>query len=119
MDYSSYLVAFLIPINLDKEEYTRIIEYYHFAIEERKEENLQYIVQCLNITMDDIDLAQERYMNADQSTQLTDESELDKYVVPSWLTYDRARQIYEELKEQLKHELESRGFEGHTSIDST
>lgn len=95
------------------------MEYYHFAIEERKEENLQYIVQCLNITMDDIDLAQERYMNANQSSQLMDEAELEKYTIPPWLTFDTARKIYEELKEQLRHELETREFEGHTSIDST
>ena len=78
---------------------------------------MNYIVQCLNITMDDIDMAQDQYMNEDQSAVFLDQTELERYKVPDWLTLEKARVIYDELKDYLRDELEALEFEGFTSLD--
>jgi hypothetical protein len=67
--------------------------------------------------MDDVDVAQDRYMNEDQSTIFIDESEYDRYTVPRWLTIEKARQIYDEIKDYLKEELEVLDYESFNMSD--
>lgn len=87
------------------QEYAKIVEFYHFEIEEKKEDNLNYIAKCLNITMDDIDIAQEKHFNDDNVLMEVDIPEFKKYVIPAWLNLDRALEIYDELKDRLRDEL--------------
>ena len=59
-------------------DYEKIIDFYHVEVEEKKEDNLNYISKCLNITMDDIDLAQDKYFNDENALMQVDVPELQK-----------------------------------------
>ena len=54
--------------------------------------------------MDDIDLAQEKHLNSN-SHRFLDPSEYKHCRIPTWLTPDKAKDIYSELKDFLKSEL--------------
>ena len=63
-----------------------------------KLENLEYIAKCLNLQMDEIDISQECYLNEDVNSLFLDSSEFDRYIVPTWLTLEKAKEIFAELK---------------------
>lgn len=67
--------------------------------------------------MDDVDIAQDRYMNEDQSTIFIDKAEYSRYNVPAWLTIEKARQIYDEIKEYLREEIEAVEYDTFNTSD--
>lgn len=56
-------------------------------------------------------------MNEDQSTIFIDKTEYSRYTIPAWLTIEKARQIYDEIKEYLKEEIEAIEYDAFNMSD--
>ena len=82
-----------------------IVGYYHNEIEKKREANLEYICRALNITMDDIENSQERYIGDKNLAFELGIKDFERIEVPSWLTLENALQIYDEIKDMLQAEL--------------
>lgn len=89
----------------DQIEYKNLISKYHFEIEKKRETNLEYICRALNINMDDIENSQEKYFGDKNLAFVVGIKEFEKLDVPTWLTLDKALEIYDEVKEMLQAEL--------------
>ena len=46
--------------------------------------------------MDEIEVSQECYLS-DDAKSLFNESEFNRYIAPTWLTLDKAKEIYDEF----------------------
>lgn len=82
-----------------------IISKYHFEIEKKRENNLEYICRSLAISIEDIENAQEKYFGDQNLAFVVGLREFERTEVPTWLTLDKALEIYDEIKEMLQAEL--------------
>jgi hypothetical protein len=89
----------------DQAEYKNIISYYHFEIEKKRENNLEYICRAINVSIEDIENSQEKYFGDSNLAFIVGTKEFQNAEVPSWLTLDKALEIYDDLKEMLQAEL--------------
>ena len=89
----------------DISEYKSIISKYHFEIERKRENNLEYICRSLGISIDDIENSQEKYFGDQNLAFVVGTKEFERIEVPTWLTLDKALEIYDEIKDMLQAEL--------------
>lgn len=59
----------------------------------------------MNITIEDIEDSQEKYFGDNNLAFVVGTKEFQFIDVPSWLTLDKALEIYDQLKEMLQAEL--------------
>ena len=82
-------------------------------IEEKKEANLHFIADRLGISFTEIEEAQEKHLNPHSSlVTILGINQFFNVVVPEWLNYKKAEEIFEELRsltsilyEGLKEEI--------------
>lgn len=89
----------------DQVEYKNLISYYHYEIEKKRENNLEYICRAINVSIEDIENSQEKYFGDSNLAFVVGTKEFQNIEVPSWLTLDKALKIYDDLKEMLQAEL--------------
>lgn len=89
----------------DQIEYRNIISRYHYEIEKKRENNLEYICRALNISIEDIENSQEKYFGDKNLAFTVGTKEFEQLEIPTWLTLDKALEIYDEIKEMLQAEL--------------
>ena len=82
-----------------------IIYYYHNEIERKREANLEYICRALNVSIEDIENSQEKYFSDKSVAFELGTKDFASIEVPSWLTFENALQIYDDIKDMLKAEL--------------
>lgn len=89
----------------DQVEYKNLISYYHYEIEKKRENNLEYICRAINVSIEDIENSQEKYFGDSNLAFVVGTKEFQNIEVPSWLALDKALKIYDDLKEMLQAEL--------------
>lgn len=82
-----------------------IIYYYHNEIERKREANLEYICRALNVSIEDIENSQEKYFSDKSVAFELGTKDFSSIEVPSWLTFENALQIYDDIKDMLQAEL--------------
>ena len=66
---------------------------------------MEYICRALDISIEDIENSQEKYFGDRNLAFELGTKDFQNIEVPSWLTFDIALQIYEDIKEMLQSEL--------------
>jgi hypothetical protein len=79
--------------------YRKLVFSYKKLIEQRLESNLQLLARSLDITMKQVEQAQERHLNGADLTFVLGVEEFLSQSVPGWLSGEKAIEIYKEIKE--------------------
>ena len=85
--------------NLRFDQYRNLVYQYKNEIEQRLEENLKFLADCLNLTMRQIEQAQERHLNGADLTFVLGIEDFLNQQVPAWLSGEKAIEIYQEIKD--------------------
>lgn len=91
------------------DQYRKLVYNYKQLIEQRLELNLQLLARSLNISMRQVEQAQERHLNGADLTFVLGVEEFLSQSVPGWLSGEKAIEIYKEIKELTMQFVDSVG----------
>jgi hypothetical protein len=96
--------------------YRKLVFSYKKLIEQRLESNLQLLARSLDITMKQVEQAQERHLNGADLTFVLGVEEFLSQSVPGWLSGEKAIEIYKEIKELTMQYVDTVSSIGNYSL---